>query len=49
MVPAIGFIGKYINISEEEMNDLLRVIQTASYAKNDFILKQGTYPGKLAL
>ena len=47
MVPAIGFIGKYINISEEEMNDMLRVIQTASYAKNDFILKQGTVPREI--
>lgn len=41
MVPAIDFIGRFINISENEMADMLRIIHTASFNKNEVILKQG--------
>ncbi len=47
MLSAIEFIGKHISISDEEMNDMLRIIQTATYAKNDFILKQGSVPREI--
>lgn len=47
MLPPVQFIANYIDITEQEMADMLRIIHTASFSKGELISKQGDLPNKL--